>query len=186
MKCPLNIPIVKFPALRDDINLIMSDPTTPSEPAQLTFDQFRNLMANGSASCTEAEVQPIQGVVMVMPLVGQKAGKPFNAVATQISGHGIQLKAPHRLDIGQAACIRLKAEHGAAAWVQCVTREWELESNGCRIEADFVKVTCPHACNCPAFIFMRYGERLSCPHAGHSGCLQTGQVGAQVRELIAK
>jgi hypothetical protein len=157
----------------------------------LSFEEFRQYATQSRKGTLEgdsprpARRTPVLAKAVLLPIDGKSVGRPMEIFVNELHGNVIRLKSPNRLDIGQYFCIRLEMSLLEAAWVQCVVRKWELAADGiCEVEAEFVRLRCPHACNCPVIIFIRDGKKVDCPHAGHSGCLQTGPAGPAIKEML--
>ena len=159
---------------------------TSDKPAPLQFDAIRRFIASADSTDAPAARTLMRASAMILPLDGGSAAQPLKTVVTAISRRSIELECPCRLDVGQHFCVRLEASPQSAAWVQCIVRQWEPTAEGhCLIAADYVLVNCSHACNCPAFIFISEGKKVNCPHAGHNGCLQSGPIGPQLKQMLA-
>jgi hypothetical protein len=95
------------------------------------------------------------------------------------------MQAPVRLDENDKVCVRMQTADQSAAWVQCRVKAWQpAETGDCTLQLEFEQVNCPHACKCPLVVFLREGQRVGCPHAGHGGCLQAGPIGPQIKRLL--
>lgn len=172
----------------DDIEKVHTQPTATCPPT-LSFEQFRRFISQSGHKDSDASGQPgqstMRATVLALPVSGTTTGQPFTAVVTAVSGAKIALEAQSRLDAGDRFCVRLETAEKQAAWVQCTTLAFRPTITGvCQIDAEFAKVSCSHACGCPAFIFIQHGQRVGCPYAGHSGCLQIGPAGPAIKSWL--
>ena len=152
----------------------------------LSFSQFRAMSGATCAGHSDENSTPgafSQARALVL-LVGQKR-PPMWSVVTAVQTKKLTLEFSERLDVGMQFCIRLPMGEREAAWVQYEVASWSpLISGRCEVTARYARTCCPHAINCPAFVFIREGRRVACSHAGHAGCLQTGPTGPTIRQLL--